>query len=581
MNPDTKPDINILSWNVCWECMTNNLSGTVVGTAYALGQLCTPIKPGDKKTICANNIIKYIDESSINFDIIGLQEASKWFILQKDSHKLRNMNYVHHQGGKEHCVTFYNQHRFILNAVKVGDITKGRPFQILFLVDKLTNENIICINLHNDHFFLKNDTTLQTKLSTNIDNAVTVSNSTNMEKVESMNVSSINHLISGKKFNVIFLGDTNDHGIHNFWKGFKPFGNSQIPNLKDLSVSSQISTPPPKTCCDTSSNPISHYTYGDYILISNDMIYKTQNIILPNYDRTLLTSDHTPVYASVNYKTQPVIEPQVIQPQVKPQVIKPVIPQVIKPVIQPQPLIPQVKPQVIQPVIPQVKPQVIQPVIPQVIQPVIPQVIKPVIQPQPLIPQVIKPVIPQVIQPHVIKPVIQPQPVIQPVIPLLTGDYKKLKRCQSKNFNIINKDMIYINKLNKLNRQDYTHFKEKKSINFTNNLYNDIYTQINNIDNIIIKEIKLVKKNKGRVWLVFDNKNKTVTQINVGEQNNVEVDLVIDNYGIGIQFERDGVLIKENIYLLFFLLNFDFKIIYNDKTLIDAFIDILNKLKTV
>jgi len=35
-------------------------------------------------------------------------------------------------------------------------------------------------------------------------------------------------------------------------------------------------------------------------------------------------------------------------------------------------------------------------------------------------------------------------------------------------------------------------------------------------------------------------------------------DLIIDTGGIGILFKENDSIIKENVYLLFFLLNFDF-----------------------
>ena len=163
------------------------------------------------------------------------------------------------------------------------------------------------------------------------------------------------------------------------------------------------------------------------------------------------------------------------------------------------------------------------------------------------------------------------QPVIQPISQLLLiGDYKNLQRCKSNKFNIINNVIIYIKKLNKLNKQDYSNFTYKNNINYTGYLYNDIKTKILQDDKIKINEIRFGKSNKNRIWIIFDNINSFVKYIDQG-------DLIINNGGIGVLIKNNGSIIKENIYLLFFLLNFDFKIQYNGKLLIDAFINEINK----
>jgi hypothetical protein len=172
-----------------------------------------------------------------------------------------------------------------------------------------------------------------------------------------------------------------------------------------------------------------------------------------------------------------------------------------------------------------------------------------------------------------------PKPIIPSPLPLM-GDYTNLQRCKLSKINIINKDMLYINKLNKLNKQDYTNFKYKNTINFTGNLLNDIENELLKRDNVQLlrKKFKLGSTNNERLWIIFDNNKKLVKKINEKKNDDKDVDLVIDNRGIGVQFKKGGILIKENIYLLFFLLNFDFRTQYNGRLLIDAFIDEINKL---
>jgi hypothetical protein len=283
------------------------------GSAAILGKMCENIDYKDinnntiSMTICAKNIINVIDQNG-QFDIIGFQEASNLLKLWKYSKILQNMNYVHNQGHKRaELITFYNPTRFELKAVKVGDLgyTKndGRPYQILFLHDIIINKNIICINLHNPHEINKND--LTTKLSKNINMAVTNENTNEKENIspqitntERYRETDITTILSEYNY-IIFLGDTNDHNLEDFWRGFKPFKPFKgVDNLNTISVSSKQNKPP-FTCCSVPTT--THTFYGDYILISDNMEYKLNNTILENVP--YLTSDHKPVRAIVKYKT--------------------------------------------------------------------------------------------------------------------------------------------------------------------------------------------------------------------------------------------------------------------------------------
>lgn len=478
-------DIKILSWNICFECMTNKN----LGSAGWLGHICKPVSLGSNITICAQNIINCINNSQ-HYDIIGFQEASRWYEIIPKTY-LKDYSYVHSTINKEEMITIYNPKRFILEAYKINnDIYNGRPYQILFLKDINTQENIICINIHNEHS--NNKDKIIDQLCNDI-NKIFIVNHTPSIKYEIKNAHTITslsdistYLKEKTLFNIILFGDLNDSLTLNLWNGFIPFAKSKINQLNQIHVNS-ASVMPPLTCCFNGINSLKHTSPCDYILISNNMKYTQNNTILDEYTKNMYpanfhelntkgTSDHAPIYAIINYK----------QKQPSSQVIQS-----------------------------------------QVIQPVIPQ----------------------------------------------KYNYDELKRCKFKKINIINYLHKYINKLNKLKKEDFTPFKYKISIKNTGNLINDIKQMLLYNDGMIINEIKQITSLQNNIYITFKNFNPLLIK-DTNDPNIFKIDLSIDNKGIAILFKDDNnIVIKENIYLLFFLLNIDFNIMYNNKLLIDAFID--------
>ena len=134
-------EINILSYNICYQCMENKKEGTV-------SYLCNDT--------CKTNITNFID-SELNkkdYHFIGLQEASNYNYIIQNTPKLQTMNFEHYRPYLEDMILFYDETKYKLDRnymVKSWMKDAGRPFMILFF-----NNNICVINIHAGH---KNDIT--------------------------------------------------------------------------------------------------------------------------------------------------------------------------------------------------------------------------------------------------------------------------------------------------------------------------------------------------------------------------------------------------------------------------------------
>ena len=112
MSFPVRDDILVLTYNICFGCMTNNPSTNITGSAIA--KQCS----GEDGELCFNNLRKTLENiktgrNGRQFDFIGLQEASRFKLIAKFQ-VLNNMNYVHTHSGREESVIFYNPTRFKL-----------------------------------------------------------------------------------------------------------------------------------------------------------------------------------------------------------------------------------------------------------------------------------------------------------------------------------------------------------------------------------------------------------------------------------------------------------------------------------
>ena len=252
---------------------------------------------------CANNVITFIDNSELNYDFVAIQEAAKWEEIYNNSQKLNGMGYVHHLNGPSHLVTFFNKNKYKLIAVNCGYIRdRGRPYHILYLQNNTSKEFYIFINLHNAHHLSQND--LENSLSQNFDNFKDVTGNTQVKNAEGIKIK-IDIKWDETKYNVIVVGDFNDHGMFSYWKKLTPFKYSNKKNIQNIEVKAPKT--PPNTCCNNYTIDKQNYDnanylpgFGDYILInSNLQIIKetyipTEQLLFPSSDHLLVIIELQP-----------------------------------------------------------------------------------------------------------------------------------------------------------------------------------------------------------------------------------------------------------------------------------------------
>lgn len=294
--------ITVLSYNVCWGCMAANETSENDITAQPLAKRCKGKKAETCTHVCLNNVVSNINNAG-DIDLLGLQEATGWHEIYEKMRK-PHLGFVHHNTetgfGSVQFATFYNSRKFKLLAFKVGDLVagEGRPYHILFLEKLDTHSKFIVINIHSSHH-KKYDDDISAALSNRLELCVDCRCADNKQWIntEKLAATDLSEMFR-EEFHIIFMGDTNDHGKSNLWKGFHPFTHPALVKYKV-----QATKMPPKTCCLISRyGPYSHY--GDYILISKNLEYLVENII-PEYarnDASNPASDHLPVLSVIQEK---------------------------------------------------------------------------------------------------------------------------------------------------------------------------------------------------------------------------------------------------------------------------------------
>ena len=297
--------INVLTWNICWQAMEGESSGS----APILGTICstTETNPKTKLNMCTTNVINLIDKLRIDYDFVALQEPAKWKDIFDNSTKLNTMGYVHHSvGSTSELVTFYNKEKYLALGVIADTFDynskRGRPYHIIFFKNKITGEFYIFINLHNAHNMPKND--LERQLASNFNkfkNKFKIIEKDKQEHAEQLTATM--EIDKNNNYNVIVAGDFNDDGKMNYWQGFKPFKKTNIHILKNLEVKCNVE--PPNTCC-RQVNSVQPDKSGDYILVNNTLTIEEPNYIPPISNNFFPSSDHMPVLIKLKLKT-PVI----------------------------------------------------------------------------------------------------------------------------------------------------------------------------------------------------------------------------------------------------------------------------------
>ena len=270
-----KNPLVVLSYNICWECMTHSSQGT----AGSLGAKCNFIDaPLNQTTLCAKNMAQLIEaipgQSRIKgYDFIAFQEAARWEQIKKHApNSFQNLKGEAFKRNVDEFVTFYDQTKYTLkHRIDDGFRPNSRPFQILVF-----KENIIFVNLHNCHGACVSESFIDSHLSRAL-----------MANLNPTQIASL------QSFRIIIAGDFNDHQAGGKIKSFQPFKTAGLNTT--VSMKNHLDT-----CCSTST-PWTGSMGGDYIMDSES---GSQISIPESYDKTKPHSDHLPVLGILTSKNQ-------------------------------------------------------------------------------------------------------------------------------------------------------------------------------------------------------------------------------------------------------------------------------------
>lgn len=276
-NPTSKPPVVVLSYNICFQAMTNNSSGS----APVLGRQCTYL-PGSKLTTCGNTMANMIEAipKSVNvssLDFVGLQEASHWYELTAAApNTLGKMTCFHSRQGRSDMASYYDGNNYTLSKHFTGEFSTDRPFQVLVFKNKFNNSGTIFINVHNPHSYSFHQ--IQSHLSAAVKGQLTAAE---------------------KSYRIIAVGDYNETSWD--WQNNKMKCNAWTPFFNE-DIYTAISVGKPVISCaeDGKWSDVNFQDKsitkrgGDYVFDSKS--YATIQVP-PAYDNTEYMSDHLPVLA--------------------------------------------------------------------------------------------------------------------------------------------------------------------------------------------------------------------------------------------------------------------------------------------
>jgi len=267
----------VLSYNICWQCMTN----TSKGSAPTLGAACTCTDHEEDskscaRTVCTEDVARLIeatpaDYEMANYDFVALQEASNWQALRGAAPntlgKLKAQPYKV-EGGHEWSVVFWDGSRFALSHQFGGDSGHGYAFQVLIFDAAET----IFVNVHNCHSHQECSlSTLGDELSARL--------------LESLGRDEVKEL---QGYRLIVAGDFNRAAE------VDSQGQMSIAPLSPAGIETRVSLQsPPVTCC-SQAKPWKGRRSGDFIFDSRSVA----SLEIPrSYEVDVLRSDHLPVVA--------------------------------------------------------------------------------------------------------------------------------------------------------------------------------------------------------------------------------------------------------------------------------------------
>jgi len=267
----------VLSYNICWQCMTNTASGS----APTLGAQCTcterePASSGCARTVCAERMAPLIeatpaDYGVANYDFVALQEASNWQALvdaapttlgrlQAQPYKIED--------GHEWAVVLWDGSRYALSNHFGGDSGRGYAFQVLVFEAART----VFVNVHNCHSHQA------CSLST-LDELIS------RRLLDELGPDRANAL---RGYRLVVAGDFNQAAEVDSrgQMSIAPLGGAGIPTRVSLQD-------PPITCC-SQDKPWKGRRSGDFIFDSRSVAFPE---IPPGDDPDVPRSDHRPVVA--------------------------------------------------------------------------------------------------------------------------------------------------------------------------------------------------------------------------------------------------------------------------------------------
>ena len=118
--------IQVLTWNVCWGCMSSNDQSQFDITAKALALKCKELKEKENN-ICLKNVVELINAK--DYDIIGLQEVVNWDeMIIKSPNNLGKMRYILNSikigNVNTNLITFINTTKFDILGVQCGNLDR-------------------------------------------------------------------------------------------------------------------------------------------------------------------------------------------------------------------------------------------------------------------------------------------------------------------------------------------------------------------------------------------------------------------------------------------------------------------------
>ena len=270
--PNTKPstsfinNINILSYNVCWEAL------------YGIKSKKLNMKHCNKEyingiNICMNNIINIImvgltKLDIIEYDFINLQESSD-LLIKKILEK--NNNYFVQQVtyNLETMSSLYSK-KYSIPKIYSGDLDEGRPYLILLF----KKEQIININVHMPHSYTKQI------------NAINI-----LKRA----LDEINKEYPLNNYRIFISGDFNNTN---------PFLNLNITSIINKFGKRFYNEPKYNlTCCDgingSFNNGYDHIYDTNNSSVYYELLTKADyDLYIDNKKDILYMSDHLPIYAS-------------------------------------------------------------------------------------------------------------------------------------------------------------------------------------------------------------------------------------------------------------------------------------------